>query len=118
VDGNSSQGTAPAMDGTVQEHIELNPKSNGTGIGLCNYGQTDATCGLILDGYSVVHVTSGGLDHTAATYATAPSHMNAGGEFFCTDCYSSSNSAKTPGIPVYWNGSAFVDALGQTAQHP
>lgn len=57
VDGNSSQGTAPAMDGTVQEHIELNPKSNGTGIGLCNYGQTDTTCGLILDGTGVVHAT-------------------------------------------------------------
>jgi len=53
VDGGSN---APSQ---IQEHIELNPKSNNNGIGLCSYGEADTSCALYLTGNGNVQMPNG-----------------------------------------------------------
>ncbi|NHN89746.1 hypothetical protein [Acetobacter conturbans] len=38
------------VDGVLQEHIELNPRSNHNGFAFCGYQQTDAGCNVVFDG--------------------------------------------------------------------
>lgn len=59
----------------------------------------------------------GGLISEGYNFNALPSSANAGTRLYCFNCYSSANSAKTLGIPVWWNGSAWTDALGAGVQH-
>jgi len=60
-----------AVDGTanepnsIQEHIEFNPKSNNTGISLCNYNQSDESCSFVLDGNGVARFRHGAVFNDA-----------------------------------------------------
>jgi len=54
---------------------------------------------------------------TAATYATLPTGV-AGMQAYCSNCYSTANPSKIQGIPVWWNGTAWTDALGAAVGHP
>ncbi|WP_242010167.1 hypothetical protein [Acetobacter conturbans] len=156
-----------AMDGTVQEHLELNPSSYPNGIALCGYsgcgfdvdhaGAPHASANLTIhDGKSLVltdtsdtqegyiyantdgslHVvgnstadksflvldvglhSNGAINAPNNTYSTLPaSGATSGDQRYCSDCYSSANSSSQTGIPVWWNGTQWTDALGSTAKH-
>ncbi len=61
---------------------------------------------------------SGAINAGNVTYSTLPSSSAAvGDQDYCTDCYSTSNSSATKGVPVWWNGSNWTDALGNTVNH-
>lgn len=87
------------------------------------YGATDLKGATTATAITASSLTSTGaataaqVNVGAVAYASLTTSAVVGTEQFCTDCYSSSNASKTLGIPVWWNGTTFVDALGQTAQH-
>ena len=53
----------------------------------------------------------GGLRTTAYTMATLPPGKTVGLQLYCTDCRSIHGGGHA-GVPVWWNGSAWADALG------
>ncbi|BCI66052.1 hypothetical protein [Acetobacter aceti] len=57
------------------------------------------------------------INNAVATFAKLTSSAVVGTQEFCSDCYSHSNPSKTRGIPVWWNGSRWGDALGQAVGH-
>lgn len=57
------------------------------------------------------------INNAVATFAKLASSAVVGTQEFCSDCYSHSNPSKTRGIPVWWNGSRWGDALGQAVEH-
>ncbi|WP_206752475.1 hypothetical protein [Acetobacter oeni] len=64
-----------------------------------------------------LHV-NGAVNATSDSYSGLPaSGSSTGDQLYCTDCYSSAGSSSHKGIPVWWNGSAWTDALGVTAEH-
>lgn len=54
---------------------------------------------------------SGGMSLTVRTYSALPLSAPIGTTFFCTDCAGT-------GQPVFFNGSAWVDASGAGVKHP
>ncbi|MPW00457.1 hypothetical protein [Bombella apis] len=54
---------------------------------------------------------AGGVSLTARPYSALPLSVPVGTAFFCTDCAGT-------GQPVFFNGSAWVDASGTGAKHP
>lgn len=48
---------------------------------------------------------------TQGTYANRPTNPNVGQVYFCTD--KQTTEGTTNGIPLYWNGTNWVDALGR-----
>lgn len=54
---------------------------------------------------------SGGLGMKAVPYSALPLSAPTGTAFFCTDCAGT-------GQPVFFNGSAWVDASGAGVKHP
>lgn len=185
VDGGAGGTTPPRMDGTVQEHLEFNPKQYPNGIVLCGY----KLCGLGVDGKGspvfdadarvngghelafrdgsgvkaaavhagdtdhALHVTpatpdipvvvdgslrtanvvegrtlvaaadatvGGQLNLVPHTWSTLTPHPVRGTEQYCTDCWSQ-NARTAHGharpLPVFWDGSAWTDALGDPVGH-
>lgn len=55
--------------------------------------------------------TSGGLSMKAVPYSALPLSAPVGTTFFCSDCAGT-------GQPVFFNGSAWVDASGAEVKHP
>ncbi|WP_254454690.1 hypothetical protein [Acetobacter estunensis] len=90
------------------------------------YGNTDGTthvlgaAGLTEDALTVDGglKMNGTITNLNSSYASLPTSGSAtGAQIYCTDCYASAGSSAHKGIPVWWNGTAWTDALGITALH-
>jgi hypothetical protein len=82
--------------------LHLNSASGSTGT-------------ISVDGHMTI---SAPVTYSAHSYSSlSSSGLAAGSQSWCSDCYSSSNTASTRGIPVWWNGSSWTDALGQNVKH-
>ncbi|NHN85988.1 hypothetical protein GOB93_15255 [Acetobacter musti] len=64
-----------------------------------------------------LHV-NGAINAQTSSYSSLPTTgSSTGDQRYCSDCYSSAGSSGQTGIPVWWNGSAWTDALGAVAKH-
>lgn len=64
---------------------------------------------------------AGGVVMGHVSYANLPqTEVSVGTLLICTDCYSSSRASgnTNTGIPVMWNGSNWVDSIGNPVEHP
>lgn len=83
------------------------------GVNLTNVlimNQSNATFGVPI-------VSSKGTIHTPVTFSSLPSSPSTGEEEWCSDCYATSNTNKKLGIPVWYDGTNWIDSLGYTASH-
>lgn len=53
-------------------------------------------------------------DATVGTFANAPTSPSIGQQYFCTD--KQTTEGATDGIPIWYNGTSWVDALGRTVE--
>lgn len=68
-----------------------------------------ATVNELLDAALSTYSQAG---RTYGTFANRPTNPNIGQQYFCTDRLTVEGI--TNGIPIYWNGTNWVDALGRT----
>ena len=79
------------------------------GIKQDNTWYLGATINQILDATLATYTAAGA---TQGTFANKPTSPNVGQMYFCTD--KQTTEGQTNGIPIYYNGTGWVDALGRT----
>lgn len=62
--------------------------------------------------------SNGSLNAPNNTYSALPTtNTTTGDQRYCSDCYSSSATSTQRGIPVWWNGSTWIDSLGSAVKN-
>lgn len=62
--------------------------------------------------------SNGAVNAPVSTYSALPTSGSVtGDQRYCSDCYSVTGSTSQKGIPVWWNGSAWTDAIGATVKY-
>ena len=79
------------------------------GIKQDNTWYLGATINQILDAALATYTAAGA---TQGTFANKPTSPNIGQMYFCTD--KQTTDGATNGIPIYYNGTGWVDSLGRT----
>ena len=101
-------GTKGTLTGQPMGQIIWNAQGNDGGVQLC--GTTATACGV------TVHADGTTADATF-TFATLPASENVGTRVFCSDCKSANGTSHHVGIPAWWSGTAWADALGDAVTH-
>jgi len=95
--------------GSHEADLEWNQGGHYGGLSICGYGHN---CGFTIDGNGRVTISQG-LVTTNTTRATLPAQADKGTQLYCTDCSLTAIHTATKGIPIWWNGTTWADALGE-----
>ena len=100
-------GDRGTTDGAPMAQVVWNGVGDSGGVQLCGSG---GTCGVSVraDGTTVAAIL---------TFATLPTSEPTGSHAFCSDCKSSNGTSHHAGIPVWWSGAGWTDALGDVVTH-
>lgn len=108
------------IDGAETEIVNSYPTAGYAFSGFSFYSlQAGQTMNNTSTGNRIFRINGyGHLIMKSVTFASLPAAGDSPGHMlFISDAYSTANSNKTKGIPAWWNGSSWVDALGNAISH-